>query len=193
MPETWQTKLERYCSQFNIPIYYLAETLYEPKVIPMIRGKAFEYSVMDILSATLPSNEWRVSKATPSEELAYHDTDVRLFHKRTGKVLRIECKLSKKQAYRLFADGHSEIRVKCMRSRTLGDAKVKELAPRLRVEEAVLKIHNDQYLPADFDLLITSIGNCFYRTEDGSYVWKPTRHEKEFLRKLGGGGLPPKK
>ena len=187
MTESWQQKIEAYCEKYSVPIFYLAETLYEPKVVPMIRGKAFEYSVMTILNNVLPSNEWRISKATPTEELAYHDTDIRIFHKRTGKVLRIECKLAKKEGYRLYKDGHSEIRVKCMRSRTLGDAKVKELAPRLGIEEEVLKVHNDQYLPADFDIVITSIGNTFYRTDrkTGLYEWKPTNIEKQFLEKLG--------
>src|SRR3989304_9577161 len=116
MTQSWQQKIKTYCLKYNIPIVYLAETLYEPKVVPMIRGKAFEYSVMTILSEVLPQNEWNVSKATPIKELAYHDTDVRVFHKRTGKSIRIECKLAKKEGYRIFKDGHSEIRVKCMRS-----------------------------------------------------------------------------
>lgn len=186
MNNNWKQKIEAYCVKYNIPILYLAETLCEPKVVPMIRGKAFEYSVMTILNHVLPSNEWKVSKATPTEELAYHDTDIRIFHKRTGKVLRIECKLAKKEGYRLYKDGHSEIRVKCMRSRTLGDAKVKELAPKLGVNVDVLRIHNDQYLPADFDIVITSIGNAFYRTDrkSGFYEWKPTKIEEEFLLKL---------
>ena len=187
MVESWQQKIEAYCEKYNVPISYLAETLYEPKVVPMIRGKSFEYSVIEILEVVLPSNEWKVSKSTPAEELAYHDTDIRIFHKRTGKVLRIECKLAKKEGYRLFKDKHSEIRVKCMRSRTLGDAKVKELAPKLGIKEDVLKVHNDQYLSADFDIIITSIGNAFYRTDPitGLYEWKPTNIEKQFLEKLG--------
>ena len=186
MADNWQQKLEAYCEKYNIPITYLAETLYEPKVTPMIRGKAFEYSVMTILGQVLAGNEWRVSKATSTEELAYHDTDIRLFHKRTGKSLRIECKLAKKEGYRRYKDGHSEIRVKCMRSRTLGTAKVKELAPKVGVSETVLGIHNDQYLPADFDIVITSIGNAFYRTDKktGMYEWRPTKTEEEFLQKM---------
>lgn len=186
MADSWQQKIEAYCEKYNIPVPYLAETLYEPKVVPMIRGKAFEYSVMTILNQVLPSNEWRVSKATPTEELAYHDTDIRIFHKRTGKSLRIECKLAKKEGYHLVKDGHSEIRVKCMRSRTLGNAKVKELAPKLGVDKNVLGIHNDQYLPADFDVVITSIGNAFYRTDKktGLYEWKPTQIEQQFLLKM---------
>lgn len=186
MADSWQHKIEAYCNKYNLPILYLADTLYEPKVVPMIRGKAFEYSVMTILNQVLPSNEWKVSKATPTEELAYHDTDIRIFHKRTGKVLRVECKLSKKEGYHLYKDGHSEIRVKCMRSRTLGNSKVKELAPKLGVDEDVLRVHNDQYLPADFDIVITSIGNAFYRTDrkTGLYEWKPTKIEQQFLVKM---------
>lgn len=35
MADNWQQKLEAYCKKYNIPITYLAETLYEPKVVPM--------------------------------------------------------------------------------------------------------------------------------------------------------------
>jgi len=187
MSKDWQQKVEEYCAKYNIPLPYIAETMYEPKVIPMIRGKAFEFSVVTTLQEILPKNEWRISKASISEEISFHDTDVRIFHKRTGKVIRVECKLAKKEGYRLFADGHSAIRVKCMRSRTLGPAKAKEFAPKLGVDKGVLLIHNDQYLPADFDVVVTSIGNAFYRTDSntGLYEWRPTKEEKEFLLTLG--------
>jgi len=187
MTNNWTQKLIEYCQSYNIPIEYLADTLYEPKVVPMIRGKAFEYSVINRLQAVLPSNEWIISKATAGEEAFYHDTDVRVFHKRTGRIVRLECKLSKKEGYRLFSDGHSEIRVKCMRSRTLGDAKVKELAPKLGIDEKALAEHRDQYVASDFDIVVTSIGNAFYRTDSKThfYVWKPKRNEQEFLIKLG--------
>ncbi len=46
MPKSWEEKVKEYCEKYNIPVLYLAETLYEPKVVPMIRGKAFEFSVM---------------------------------------------------------------------------------------------------------------------------------------------------
>jgi hypothetical protein len=74
-----------------------------------------------------------------------------------------------------------------MRSRTLGPSKVKELAPKLGVNEEVLAIHNDQYLPTDFDIVITSIGNAFYETDPktGLFEWKPTKQGSEFLGKLG--------
>ena len=186
MSNNWQEKIEEYCNKYNIPLLYLADTLYEPKVIPMIRGKSFEFSVIMTLQGILPKNEWKVYKVSISEELSFHDTDVRTFHKRTGKGIRVECKLAKKEGYSRRADGHSEIYVKCMRSRTLGFAKVKELAPKLGVAEQSLAVHNDQYLSADFDVVVTSIANAFYRTnkKTGLTEFNPTDLEIEFLKLL---------
>jgi hypothetical protein len=187
MPISWEDKVKAYCEKYNIPTLYLAETLYEPKVVPMIRGKAFEFSVMMALQEILPSSDWIVDKPVMNAQIGFHDIDVQVLHKPTGKVVRIECKLAKKGGYRLFADGHSEVRVKCMRSRTLGPSKVKELAPKLGVNEKVLAIHNDQYMPKDFDVVISSIGNAFYTTDKktGFFEWKPTKAGTDFLDKLG--------
>jgi len=52
---SWVEEVQAYCAEYNIPIGYLADTLYEPKVVPMIRGKAFEFSVMQALQNVLPS------------------------------------------------------------------------------------------------------------------------------------------
>lgn len=187
MNSDWKTKAQDYCEKYNIPLLYLAETLYEPKVVPMIRGKAFEFSVMMVLQGILPKDEWKVDKQMMNAQTGFHDVDVRVIHKPTKKIVRVECKLSKKGGYRLFNNGDSEIRVKCMRSRTLGTAKVKELAPKLGVSEKVLTIHNDQYLPADFDIVITSIGNAFYDTDKKTnmFEWNPTKDGKSFLKKIG--------
>ena len=187
MNKSWQTKISEYCKKYNIPIFYLAETMYEPKVIPMIRGKAFEFSVMMVLQKTLPKKEWEVKKEIMNAQLGFHDVDVMVIHKPTKRIIRVECKLAKKGSYRSFSDGHSEIRVKCMRSRTLGSSKVKELAPKLGVSEKSLAVHNDQYLPADFDVVISSIGNAFYTTdkETGLFEWRPTKKEEKFLQKIG--------
>jgi len=190
MPKSWEEKVKEYCEKYNIPVLYLAETLYEPKVVPMIRGKAFEFSVMVALQEILPKNEWQIDKPMMNAQVGFHDVDVRVIHKPTKKIIRVECKLAKKGGYRLFSDGHSEIRVKCMRSRTLGKAKVKELAPKLGVSEKALAVHNDQYLPADFDVVISSIGNAFYTTDEktGFFEWKPTKTEEDFLEKIGFTG-----
>lgn len=190
MPKSWEENVREYCEKYNIPVLYLAETLYEPKVVPMIRGKAFEFSVMMALREILPTNEWIVDKPVMNAQIGFHDVDVRVIHKPTEKIIRIECKLAKKGGYRMFSDGRSEIRVKCMRSRTLGPAKVKELAPKLGVAEKVLAVHNDQYLPADFDIVITSIGNAFYTTDKktGFFEWKPTKAGENFFQNIGFTG-----
>lgn len=186
MDKDWVEKVKEYCEKYNISLDYLADTIYEPKVVPMIRGKAFEFSVMVALQQILPEDEWEVTKPIMNPQLGLHDIDVSVFHKITKKSLRIECKLTKKGGYRLFSDGHSEIRVKCMRSRTLGSAKVRELAPKLGISEKILAIHNDQYLPADFDMVVCSIGNAFYKTDNktGRFEWSPVKSEVEFLQKL---------
>lgn len=186
MSTDWQKTIEAYCRAYNIPVEHLADILYEPKVTPMIRGKGFEYTVLAALQGYLPDNEWMVSKTSIQAEISFHDTDVRVFHKRTGKVIRVECKLAGKEGYRLKGNGNSAIRVKCMRSRTLGTVRVRELAPRLGVSEESLSVHNDQYVPADFDVVITTIGNAFYRTDQttGLYQWAPTDREPEFLQRL---------
>jgi len=187
MVENWKEKVKKYCEKYNIPILYLAETLYEPKVVPMIRGKAFEFSVMMVLQKILPQKDWEVKKEVMNAQLGFHDVDVMVVHKPTKKAIHVECKLAKKGGYRLFPDGHSEIRVKCMRSRTLGSSKVKELAPKLGVSEKSLAVHNDQYLPADFDIVVSSIGNAFYTTDKktGLFEWKPTKEGEKFLYKTG--------
>jgi len=76
MPDDWQQKIREYCYKYNIPLLYLAETMYEPKVIPMIRGKAFEFSAMLALQEVLPSNEWIVDKPMMNAQVGFHDIDV---------------------------------------------------------------------------------------------------------------------
>ncbi|MBF8265671.1 MAG: MspA1I restriction endonuclease [Dehalococcoidia bacterium] len=39
MTDNWTQKIIEYCQEYSIPIEYLSDTLYEPKVVPMIRGK----------------------------------------------------------------------------------------------------------------------------------------------------------
>lgn len=189
MIKDWTEKVRQFCQNYNIPLYYLADTLYEPKVVPMIRGKAFEFSAMLALQEVLPKEQWEVAKVPMNAQGGLHDIDVRVTHKATGRAIRIECKLAKKGSFKSLPEGASEIRVKCMRSRTLGTAKVRELAPKLGVDPKVLTVHNDQYLPSDFDVVITSIGNAFYQTEPktGIFLWDPSKQGSSFLTdKLGG-------
>ncbi|MBI4225748.1 restriction endonuclease [Candidatus Roizmanbacteria bacterium] len=181
----WTLKVKQFCKEFNIPEFYLSNVLYDPKVTPMIRGKAFEFSAMLALKRILLP-VWEVSKPIMNPQLGYHDMDIAVKHKPSNKVIRVECKLAKNTSYRLFADGHNEIQVKCMRSRTLGTAMVKSLSKKWKIPEDMLTIHNDNYLPDAFDVVITSIGNAFYKTNPQTEVfeWQPTDRGTDFLNSI---------
>jgi len=161
----------------------------EPKVIPMIRGKAFEFVILEKLKEILDEDIWEVSKPTINAQLAVHDIDVLVLHKETQEKIVIECKLAKKGSCRVDRE-RTTIKVKCMRSRTLGAEMVRQLSPQLGIPEDVLSVHNDQYLEKDFDFVITSIGNAFYDTSDNStFFFSPTESQKIFLGNLPGENL----
>ena len=154
--ENWKENLINYCNDYDIPIKYLVEVINDPKVIPMIRGKAFEFSVMQKLKEIIPQDEWIIEKPMINAQSSFHDIDIRMIHKKTNGVIRIECKLAKKESYKLLNDSlnQSSILVKCMRSRTLGERETASRAPQLGINKAILQIHNDQYLPQDFDMIL---------------------------------------
>lgn len=181
----WIKEIVAFCDEYNIPYRYLPDTLREPKVVPMVRGKAFEFNVMIVLRKILNPKEWKVEKVKMNAQLGFHDEDVCVKRIKTGKRIAVECKLAKKEGFKKSKDA-VEIRVKCMRSRTLGPSKVKALAPKFKIPARVLAIHNDQYTTKDFDVVVTSIGNAFYRTDTktGIFKWDPKSEEIEFLRKL---------
>jgi hypothetical protein len=184
---TWEEKIRQFCDTYNIPLEYFPDLIQDPKVIPMIRGKAFEFSVLIILKNILNPEEWSVNKLSINAQLMLQDEDLTITHLPTGKKITLECKLAAKSKYKKLSEkALFEIQVKCMRSRTLGEQKVKDLAPFLNISESVLTVHNDQYLPKDFDFVITSIGNAFYTTDTdtGNYIWNPNSDAIDFLSTL---------
>ena len=179
----WEDKTDKFCKKYNIPLEYLADTLNEPKVIPMIRGKAFEFSVYEKLMGIVDPEIWEVQKNIINAQLGIHDEDVTIKHRFSNRTFGGECKLAGKGRCKFNTDGSVRINIKCMRSRTLGAEMVKKLAPKYGIQEEVLGIHNDQYLPSDFDMVITSIGNAFYQTDDqGLMYWAPTPKEVRWLK-----------
>jgi hypothetical protein len=182
----WLVELKAFCEMYNIPINHLHEVLKDPKVIPMIRGKAFEFTVLSTLQHSL-TNRFQVTKKMVNPQLGYHDEDVAVIDTQRNYRFIVECKLAKKGSYTYFPKQRlHRIEVKCMRSRTLGKEMQVRLAPILGVSIEQLGIHNDQYRIADFDVVITSIGNSFYETdENGLFVWKPSVEGTQFLHGLG--------
>lgn len=185
---SWLKKLENFCEAYNIPLEYLADVLYEPKVIPMIRGKAFEFTVLLALQNILPQGEFEINKVSMNAQYGLHDEDVSVKHLPTGMTIAIECKLAAKGRFRHFnREGISTIAVKCMRSRTLGDTMIERVARERNLPAELVRVHNDQYLPSDFDIVVTSIGNAFYATLDDVFQWQPSTQGIEFLNFLSSG------
>jgi len=48
-------EIKDYCKIYNISLEYFIDVISNAKVIPMIRGKSFEYSVSEMLKAILPN------------------------------------------------------------------------------------------------------------------------------------------
>lgn len=183
--ELWVGKIQAYCKKYNIPIEFLPDVINEPKVIPMIRGKAYEFSVAIILEDMLNDKEWEISKPYMNAQTGLHDIDLQIKHCATGKTISLECKLAAKGRFKKVSNSRYKINVKCMRSRTLGKTMVEEIAPKIGVPASVLAVHNDQYRFKDFDFVITSIGNAFYETDvSGIFQWQPSRDAMLFLKTL---------
>ncbi len=178
--------MRRYCRELNIETRDLYNILTDPKVAPMIRGKAFEFSVSLRLSRILPKDEWTVSKPILNAQTGSHDVDVKVLHNRTERVISVECKLAGKGGFRI-SKGQYVIPVKCMRSRTTKTpSKVKAGAKMLGITRESFLAHSDQYRASHFDVVVTSLANAFYETdqETMAYVFKPSTVGEEFLRKL---------
>lgn len=184
---TWYNNIEKFCEFYNIPLEYLADVLQEPKVIPMIRGKAFEFSAMLALQRTLPKNEFKVTKTPMNAQFTSHDEDISVYHIPTNTNISVECKLAAKGRFKKLKSEY-QIRVKCMRSRTVGKSVADKMEQIYEIPAATFLIHSDQYLPSDFDIVITSIGNAFYETdpETEQFKWEPTKEGIEFLKRLRG-------
>lgn len=196
----WEDKLEDFCNRYDLEIEYLAEVLNDPKVVPMIRGKSFEFSAKKHISKIL-SDRYEVTNPRLNAQTGQHDIDIAIFNTKTNKKYSVECKLSKKGSFKgklkannnlsLFEE-YSEkysslkIQVKCMRSRTLGEQAAKPKSKARGLDYDLLMTHNDQYIPGEFDLVVTSIANAFYVTdkEDGLFYWHPPKNSELFLRML---------
>jgi len=152
------------------------------KVIPMLRGKGFEYTVTDLLKSLLDSSKWDISNPNINAQSEVHDVDVYVTRKKDNKNVRIECKLSDKDSFRLYGDS-PKFQVKCMRSRTVSDNEMAtRMARRYGVSRETVLAHPDNYRDIDFDFVITSMGNAFWTTDDtGRYIFKASNEQIKTL------------
>ena len=176
-------RIKEYCKKYDVALKYLVDVISDLKVIPMIRGKSFEYSVSDRLRAIL-SNSWEVKNLNINAQPGNHDIDVSVIRKTDKKEIRIECKLTKNNSFRLKKD-HAELRVKCMRSRTFSDnAAAARMARHYGVSKEFLLVHADSYREGDFDYVITSLGNSMWTTIEDKYTFNGNREQFNYLNKL---------
>ncbi|MDJ1171470.1 helix-turn-helix transcriptional regulator [Roseofilum sp. BLCC_M154] len=190
LPYEWLKKLYFVCKQYNLEIETLADTINDPKVIPMLRGKAFEFTACKILNETLDPRKYQVSNPRLNAQSTQKDIDIELTDLISTKQYAIECKLSAKGSFEYNVKGQEDLvsmKVKCMRSRTLGQVAAQRKSKNERIDSSLLMIHNDQYLSSDFDFVITSIANAFYKTnkDNGLYYWSPSKDGEFFLNLIG--------
>lgn len=194
---TWIERLQAVCKKYAISIEHLDYILEDPKVIPMIRGKAFEFAARDRIATLLLETNYKVRNPFINPQAGSDKLDVLIQRVSNNKIFSLECKLAKKgdfafkeMTYKaLPKQPFYRIRVKCMRSRTLGEKAAEVMAKRTgRTKEEHL-IHSDQYLPKDFDFVVTTIANAFFQTDDeGYFVWQPGEVASQFLSLIGVDG-----
>lgn len=190
MPNRIQTdeiilqNLKDYCTYYNLPISHLYEIMSDLKVIPMLRGKGFEFIVSDILTDMLSSRDWQVSNPNINAQSEVHDVDVFIRRKTDNRQVRVECKLAKKDSFRII-NGSPEFSVKCMRSRTVSDNEIAtRMAERYSVPREQILFHADNYREDDFDFVITSMGNAFWVTIDQRYTFDGTDDDLNVLQRV---------
>jgi len=141
-------ELIKYCNTYKIPMEYVFDILEDQKVVPMIRGKATEYTTLLLLTSLLNPHEWSVAKLNLNAQTGMHDEDVSVTHQRSGIIIKIECKNACRGSFKFSSrcaikDPHCSI--KCHKSRsTISKASTT----------------NDKYLVGDFDIVISNLSNA---------------------------------
>ncbi|AUT02280.1 hypothetical protein CLI64_18855 [Nostoc sp. CENA543] len=196
--EQWIKEIRQYCRSLNISTSDLYKIVTDLKVAPMIRGKAFEFSMYSKLKQILPSEDWTVVKPIINAQTGNHDIDIMVMHNKTKKIISVECKLAGKGMFSVaktsktgfYKKGDYLIKVKCMRSRTTKTPeKVNAMAQKFGVSPQMFLAHSDQYRVGSFDVVATSVGNAFYQTledNDGNlmYTFEPSEKGLEFIKKF---------
>lgn len=139
--------IEEFCKKFSIPNTYFLDIISDLKVVPMIRGKGFEYQVCDLLEKKLDPKKWKVTKFNTNPQKNSTDADLVAKHLPSGTEVILECKTavrgSFKMSGRLCKKPH--FRVKCHKSRSNNER----------------SYTNDRYFVDEFDIVISTPANAF--------------------------------
>lgn len=175
--------LKRYCNEYDIPINRLIEIISDLKVIPMIRGKSFEFTVSDELKNILPKDNWVIHNILTNAQTGTIERDLSVIRSDLKKI-NVECKLSKNNSFQIVKD-IGFFKVKCMRSRTVSDNEMAvRMAQNYGISKDLVLMHADSYRQQDFDFVIASLGNAFWVTKEGKYVFNGTETQHTFLKNL---------
>lgn len=143
--------LLKYCDEYAVPPEYVFQILHDQKVVPMIRGKATEFSGYLALKRVLPESEWSVEKLNLNAQPGSSDEDISITHRRTGVTLKAECKNAVRGSMcsgaraRICSVPH--FKVKCHRSRS-----------NISLAEST----NDRYSADTFDVILTNVSNALF-------------------------------
>jgi len=139
-------EINAYCRKYGVPSEYLIRIIDDPKVVPMIRGKAVEFNVYLFLKSKLPAQAWKVEKIDMNAQPGHPDLDVLVTHLPSKTRLTVECKSAVRNSFRVSSpkSNRPHFQVKCHRSRSFID-----------------KETNDRYLVGDFDVVVTNPSNAF--------------------------------
>ncbi len=186
MDDSTKTKIKliEICDDYGIPFTFLPDIILEPKVIPMIRGYSFEYVVYSELSSLLKDSDYLVKKDVTNPQINFADKDVEVYNKKTKTSFVFECKLSGKGSY---LKSKNRCRIKCMRSRTLGEEAAKTVSKHTKLPVSLILNHKDNYHYLHFDFVVTNLANVFYKTrDDGIFEFNPDKEEFKVLREWTG-------
>jgi transcriptional regulator with XRE-family HTH domain len=178
--------LLEFCAEYTIGIGSLVHILRDPKVMPMIRGKGFEFGVEEKLQRILDPRRYTISAPFINPQSGTEKTDVEIIRVSDQRKFRIECKLAQKGEFQVLPhSGGFRLRVKCMRSRTLGEEAAGRMSRKTGRSQTDHFTHSDQYLPQEFDFVVTSLANAFFETDEfGNFVWQPSSSALLFLKAL---------
>lgn len=179
-----QAQIVDFCRKYNIPIESLAKVLNDPKVVPMIRGKSFEYDISKVLTNILSPTQWTIQNPRINAQPGRPDVDVLVNKIGCNKEIKVEGKLAYNNSFNI-RNNTITLKVKCMRSRTFSDNDAaSRMANSYGVPRLALLAHADSYRETDFDFVVTSLGNSLWCTQSGNYVFTGTLGQHEALKNL---------
>lgn len=175
MDEDMLDKLQSYCYKYKIPEEFLFDILEDQKVVPMIRGKATEYQVYNLLKGLLNPHEWVVSKLNLNAQSGMHDEDVTITHQRTGVIIKVECKNASRGSMKV---GTSRTRRTEYKDKVYCTIKCHKSRSDLSKADTT----NDRYMEEDFDIIISNLSNAVIAGATYSEKFELIKNEKVLER-----------